>query len=75
MKAGYYTNDPNYTPQRGDLIIYGQGSHTGIVVEVNPDGSYKTIEGNTSDAVRMKSHKAHSANTSFVRMNDWLERS
>ena len=74
QRAGYYSNGANYTPQRGDLIVYGDGSHTGIVVEVNPDGSYKTIEGNTSNAVKMKSHQAHSSNVSFVRMGEWIER-
>ncbi len=38
----------------GDImILYEDGaSHTGIVKEVNPDGSFTTIEGNRDDAVK-----------------------
>ena len=40
------------TPKAGDIFImdYGKGlGHTGIVVEVSPNGKLKTIEGNTND--------------------------
>jgi len=36
--------------QVGDAVIFGGGSHIGIVVAVNPDGSIDTIEGNSGNA-------------------------
>ena len=41
----------------GDVVIWKGGyfaSHTGIVSAVYPDGSYDTIEGNSSNSVREK---------------------
>lgn len=44
-REGNFTN----TPQKGDIVIYkNDTSHTGIVSDVNPDGTFNTIEGNTS---------------------------
>ncbi len=44
------------TPKVGDIWLHRgpsvQQDHTGIVVAVHPDGSFTTIEGNSSDAVR-----------------------
>ena len=57
-------------PQRGDAVIFKEGgrSHTGIVTKVNPDGSFETIEGNSSDAVNKRSYSANEATlTGFVR--------
>jgi hypothetical protein len=53
-KAGYEISD---TPKVGTMVIwqrYKNGlptwqGHTGIVTCVNPDGSFGTIEGNTSE--------------------------
>lgn len=41
-------------PQPGDLIIWDE--HMGIVDSVGPDGSIKTIEGNSSDAVSSRTY-------------------
>jgi hypothetical protein len=42
------------TPQPGDLIVWDE--HIGVVESVEPDGSIKTIEGNSSDAVSRRSY-------------------
>lgn len=55
----------------GDILIQKRNgaSHTGIVVKVYPDGSFDTVEGNTSDAVHRRSYKANSNKLSgFVKM-------
>lgn len=39
----------------------------GIVVQVNPDGSYETVEGNYGDAVS-RAHRDAGAESSFVRL-------
>ena len=44
----------NSNPQVGDIVYYTNGSrisHTGIVVGVNSDGSFTTVEGNWGDKV------------------------
>jgi len=44
----HYTPSSNqYSPQPGDVIMYGRGTHTGVVVKVTGD-NIETIEGNTS---------------------------
>ncbi len=45
----------------GDIIIQEENgsSHTGIVVKVYPDGSFDTVEGNTSDAVKTRHYDAN----------------
>lgn len=56
----------------GDLIIQKENgaSHTGIVTKVNPDGSFETVEGNSSDAVKNRSYTADSAVlTGFISMS------
>lgn len=44
------------TPRVGDIWLHRgptwQQDHTGIVVAVHPDGSFTTVEGNSSNAVR-----------------------
>lgn len=45
--------------QPGDVMIQKNGcSHTGIVIKVYPDGSYDTIEGNTSDQCKKRHYSA-----------------
>jgi surface antigen len=40
------------SPKRGDIFVWStpQGGHMGIVAQVFPDGSFRTIEGNSNDA-------------------------
>lgn len=41
----------------GDIVIFKNGtSHTGIVTKVNSDGSFQTIEGNTSNKVAYRNY-------------------
>ncbi len=42
------------TPQPGDLIVWDE--HIGIVESVGTDGTIKTIEGNSSDAVSQRTY-------------------
>src|SRR3954452_21511863 len=44
----------SYTPKPGDLIVWDE--HIGVVESVLPDGSVKTIEGNSSDQVSRRTH-------------------
>lgn len=56
----------------GDLMIQKRNgtSHTGIVTKVYPDGSFDTVEGNSSDAVKNRHYSTDSAKLSgFVLMN------
>lgn len=56
----------------GDLFVKQEGgsSHVGIVTKVNSDGSFETVEGNSSDAVRNRSYTANLQNlTGFVKMS------
>lgn len=55
---GTWRDKDGYTPLPGDIIFfqYDTGKHTGIVEYVSGDTVY-TIEGNTGDAVRRRSHK------------------
>ena len=56
----------------GDIAVWKQNgrSHVGLVTGVNPNGTFNTIEGNTSDRVARRTH-SFSANTltGFVRPN------
>jgi len=55
-------------PQPGDLIVWG-GEHVGIVEAVLPDGSIRTIEGNSSDRVSQRSYGPDGGGaTGFVRL-------
>lgn len=49
----------------GDIIIWTSNgrSHTGIVTGVNKDGTYTTIEGNSSDAVKTRKYSITADNT------------
>ncbi|MBI5105852.1 MAG: CHAP domain-containing protein [Solirubrobacterales bacterium] len=53
-------------PQPGDLVIWDE--HMGIVESVMPDGSIQTIEGNSSDQVSRRSHKAGPPIVGYVRV-------
>ena len=54
----------------GDVVIFKNGmSHTGIVERVNADGSFTTIEGNTSDKVARRNYSATDSRVSgFVQL-------
>ncbi len=54
----------------GDVVIFKNGiSHTGVVAEVNSDGTFKTIEGNTSDKVAYRNYSANDSKISgFVQL-------
>ncbi len=54
----------------GDVVIFKNGiSHTGIVESVNSDGSFTTIEGNTSDKVAERHYAANDSRVSgFVQL-------
>ncbi len=56
----------------GDIMIQLENgaSHTGIVTKVYPDGSFDTVEGNSSDAVKERHYSADSNILSgFILMN------
>lgn len=54
----------------GDVVIFKNGtSHTGIVTKVNADGSFQTIEGNTSNKVAYRNYSANNSKISgFVQL-------
>ena len=55
-------------PQPGDLIVWGD-EHVGIVEAVLPDGSIRTIEGNSSDRVSQRSYGPDGGGaTGYVRL-------
>jgi CHAP domain len=55
-------------PQPGDLILWG-GEHVGIVEAVLPDGSIRTIEGNSSDQVSQRTYGPDGGGaTGYVRL-------
>jgi hypothetical protein len=54
----------------GDVAVWKQAgrSHVGLVTGVNPDGTFNTIEGNSGDAVRRRTHSFSGRGlTGFVR--------
>ena len=52
-------------PKPGDLIIWDE--HMGIVESVQPDGTIRTIEGNSSDQVAQRTHRKGDA-IGYVRL-------
>lgn len=52
---GLYRDAYGYVPRQGDLIIFGNNAHIGIVQYVE-GGRVVTIEGNASDAVHTRSY-------------------
>ena len=77
--AGCYSpKSSGYTPQVGDIMVLQYprkgGGHVGIVVAVNKDGTFETIEGNYNNGVRQVHRSKDTSNLhGFVRMNDWLQ--
>ncbi len=54
----------------GDVVVWKQNgrSHVGLLTGVNPNGTFNTIEGNTSDRVARRRHSFNSSQlTGFVR--------
>jgi hypothetical protein len=61
-------NGAGVTPQPGDLVIWDE--HMGIVESVLPDGSVKTIEGNSSDQVSQRTYSPGAGGAlGFVRLS------
>lgn len=59
--TGRYIPAGSGAPQVGDLVVFdraGDGvlDHIGVVTGVSPDGSIKTVEGNSSDRVSARSY-------------------
>ncbi len=64
------------TIKPGDIMIQKENnsSHTGIFTKVYPDGSFDTVEGNSSDAVKGRHYSANSDKlTGFISMKWWLQ--
>lgn len=58
----------------GDIMIEKDGgkSHTGIVTQVNPDGSFETVEGNCSNKVSKCNYSANSKTLSgFITLDKY----
>ena len=54
----------------GDVVVWKQNgkSHVGLLTGVNPNGTFNTIEGNTSDRVARRTHSFSSNQlTGFMR--------
>jgi hypothetical protein len=59
---------PGVQPKPGDLIIWDE--HMGIVESVAPDGTIKTIEGNSSDSVAQRTYGSDGGGAlGYVRMS------
>ncbi len=70
LKSGGYSDfhvdrkdKGSYTPQKGDLIFFGNWEHVGIVWKVE-NGRVYTIEGNNNNAVKKSSY---SLNSSYIK--------
>lgn len=69
------SNKSQYIAQNvkpGDIMIEKRGgkSHTGIVTKVNSDGSFETVEGNTSNKVGKRKYNANSRTLSgFINLD------
>jgi len=74
-KAGYYQKAKSgYTPKVGDVVVWNNGDgtgHVGIVSSINNDGTFQTIEGNCSNAVRRMTRRQSEVD-GFVQMNEWI---
>lgn len=74
IKNNCYLNTSNKSNQSsliaqnvkpGDVVIFKNGtSHTGIVTKVNSDGSFQTIEGNTSNKVAYRNYSSSNSKIS-----------
>ena len=70
---GLFRDKNSYTPKPGDIFIEKSGgaSHTGFVLSVNSDGTYKTLEGNSSNSVKSNIKRISSNKlTGFIQMNN-----
>lgn len=61
VSEGRYIPAGQGMPAVGDLVVFDRGGdgvldHIGIVTGVDPDGSIRTVEGNSSDAVSARSY-------------------
>ena len=68
FEAGQAQSNPSML-RPGDVAVWKSGgrSHVGLVTGINPDGTFNTIEGNTGDAVRRRTHSFGRGLTGFVR--------
>ena len=68
MSAGAARNNPGAL-RPGDVVVWktGRKSHVGLFTGMNKDGTFNTIEGNTGDAVRRRTHSFGNGLTGFVR--------
>ena len=69
MGAGAARSNPG-SLRAGDIAVWKQNgrSHVGLVTGVNKNGTFNTIEGNTSDRVARRTHSfSHRTLTGFVR--------
>ena len=78
-RAGCYsTKSSGYTPKVGDLMVLKNsdkgGGHVGIIVAVNNDGTFETVEGNIDNQVKKVHRSMDTKNLhGFVRMDEWLK--
>ena len=75
-KGQEFTDPSTYTAQVGDLLCYSS-NHIGIVTRVEADGTFYTIEGNTSSPVGSSScgeheHAKTSSGYSGLWGSDWV---
>lgn len=66
--AGTASGNPSML-RPGDVAVWKSNgkSHVGLVTGINANGTFNTIEGNTSDAVRRRTHSFGGGLTGFVR--------
>ncbi len=60
-QTGRYIASGSAPPLVGDLVVFDRGNngvldHIGVVTGVSPDGSIRTVEGNSSDKVSARSY-------------------
>ena len=71
FNAGTAASNPGML-RPGDIAVWKSNgrSHVGLVTGVNRDGTFNTIEGNSGDAVRRRTHSFGRGLTGFVRPRD-----
>jgi hypothetical protein len=57
-------------PRAGDIMLYNDGEHTGIVTKVYPNGTFDTIEGNAGPGDTTVAHNHHSLGDSTARAHE-----
>ena len=60
-----------YHPEKGDLVIFGDCDHIGIITDFDDDTIY-TIEGNTSADVECEANGGAVAQKSYSRYSSWI---